>query len=471
MTDSTLEHLRQWATDPIAFNDACIGDPLLDWQARAFLLLASRRKLAIRSGHGVGKSNFDARVIYWFLCTRIPTKILITAPTKHQISDILFPELHKIKRTMLPELASQIEDTEGKLFLKGASNECFAVARTSRKEVPEAFQGVHEENVLILADEASGIADDVFITGEGSLSTPDSYCLLTSNPTRRSGFFADIFLKQEMRDTWATMKVSCFDSPVVDPNYITYIEKKYGKGSNTYRIRILGEFPTSDEDVLIPRYLVEEAAERTEIIQAPYREIWGVDVARSGPNKSVLLRRAGRQLTRLQQFKDMDSIQLSGRVNQEYKDCTVKPKAICVDVIGPGSGVYDRLLYKGLPVVAILGNAASSFPEQHCNLRMDNFAAMAEWFRQPVKILPDEDLIEQCSNLFTKFTLHEKIRMLTKQEFKDKGIESPDCADALALTFAEEDELEDENIPGMELTAKHRRYSVYQKRSRSYMAR
>ncbi|MGI0011856.1 MAG: hypothetical protein ACREBU_00220 [Nitrososphaera sp.] len=373
----------------------------------------------------------------------------------------------------------QIEISGDKVYLKGADNECFAVARTSRKETPEAFQGIHEENVLIIGDEASGINDEVFVTGEGSLSTPNSYCILASNPTRRVGFFADIFLKPSGVSygsiPWETMKVSSHDSPIVDRNYVKYIEEKYGKDSNTYRIRILGEFPTTDEDTLIPRYLVEEASKRRSVEQADYKDIWGLDVATSrGPNKTVLVKRKGRYAYSIQKFTNMDTVQITGRILKEFKEAQRKPRSICVDWIGPGGAVYDRLSYLNLPVMAILGSEASSFPERNYNLRMDNFDQMYIWFQKIVKIINDEELIEQLCNLYTKYTVSERIRMLTKHEFKTRGLTSPDCADALALTFADEDELEDEEELEFAKENKEsykRRYEGRRESKKSYMAR
>jgi hypothetical protein len=43
------------------------------------------------------------------------------------------------------------------------------------------------------------------------------------------------------------MHVSCLDVPRAQ-GHIEDIKAKYGEGSNAYRVRVLGEFPTADDE-------------------------------------------------------------------------------------------------------------------------------------------------------------------------------------------------------------------------------
>jgi hypothetical protein len=69
-----------------------------------------------------------------------------------------------------------------------APKESFAVARTARADKPEALQGFHSDNLLIIADEASGIPDVIFEVGQGTLSTDGAFAILAANPTRKAAF-------------------------------------------------------------------------------------------------------------------------------------------------------------------------------------------------------------------------------------------------------------------------------------------
>ena len=111
-------------------------------------------------------------LILWWLSTRFPAKIAATAPTAHQLEDVLWGEVAKWHRSMVnPFFRDQLEVKNDRVYLKDAPNESFAVARTARKEQPEAFQGFHSDNMLFLVDEASGVEDIIFEVGEGAMST------------------------------------------------------------------------------------------------------------------------------------------------------------------------------------------------------------------------------------------------------------------------------------------------------------
>jgi phage terminase large subunit len=60
---------------------------------KALQAAATERRMAIRSGHGVGKSTLLAWIVLWFISTRVPCKIGTTAPTERQLKDILWTEI------------------------------------------------------------------------------------------------------------------------------------------------------------------------------------------------------------------------------------------------------------------------------------------------------------------------------------------------------------------------------------------
>ena len=105
---------------------------------------------SVRSGHGIGKSALQSWLIYWFMCTRPFPKIPCTAPTKHQLHDILWAEVAKWRT---PAIQSEIEWTQEKLYMKSNPENWFAVPRTATQ--PDALQGFHADHLLYIIDEAS----------------------------------------------------------------------------------------------------------------------------------------------------------------------------------------------------------------------------------------------------------------------------------------------------------------------------
>lgn len=80
----------------------------------------------------------------------IAPKIPCTAPTKHQLHDILWAEVAKWRT---PAIQSEIEWTQEKLYMKSNPENWFAVPRTATQ--PDALQGFHADHLLYIIDEAS----------------------------------------------------------------------------------------------------------------------------------------------------------------------------------------------------------------------------------------------------------------------------------------------------------------------------
>ena len=193
----------------------------------------------------------------------------------------------------------------------------------------------------------------------GALSTPGAKVVMAGNPTRASGFFYDTH--HLLADRWHTMHVNCLDVPRAQ-GHIEDIKAKYGDASNAYRVRVLGEFPTSDDETVIPLELVLGAVGRN-VSTLDYHPVWGVDIARFGDDRTALAKRQGQASGADQALElnrpDGHCWEDQGRVRWTPYDA--RPSEILVDVIGLGAGVYDRCRELGLPVRGVnVGEAAAS---------------------------------------------------------------------------------------------------------------
>ena len=149
----------------------------------------SPNRISVASGHGVGKTAVLAWLIIWFLWCFKEAQAPCTAPTSEQMHDILWKELSVWIRKMPEDAQSKFEWTTGYLRIVEHPEAWFARARTARKENPEALAGVHADHVLMVADEASGVLEEIYKTAEGSMTGPNVLVILISNPTRTEGFF------------------------------------------------------------------------------------------------------------------------------------------------------------------------------------------------------------------------------------------------------------------------------------------
>ncbi|HTO84007.1 MAG TPA: terminase B [Methylomirabilota bacterium] len=427
-----------WHDDPVRFcREALRAEPQA-WQVEALELVARHDRVAIRSGHGVGKTALLAWLILWFLITRRPVRIPCTAPTSHQLGDVLWSEIAKWRRRLPAGLAAQISVTGEHVYRAESRQECFAVARTARRDQPEAFQGFHGENLLFVVDEASGVDDSIFEVGEGAMSTVGAKAVLAGNPTRTSGYFYNAFHRDS--DAWKTLRVACADSPMVAPRYASGMARRYGADSNIYRVRVLGEFPTSEDDAVIPVELCASAVHRDVEPLPERRIIWGLDVARFGADRTALAKRRGNVLLEpVTYWRNKDLKQSADEVAKAYEACddADRPFAIMVDSIGYGAGVADILRSMGYPARDVNVGQTPDDKARFSLLRDELWWRAREWLETRNCVLPDDqDLIGELTVAKYSFTHDGKVQVEGKDEMKKRAVQSPDLADAFCLTLA-----------------------------------
>lgn len=426
--------LLAWRNDPVLFVRQALSAEPERWQAEFLRSINTQDRIAIKSGHGVGKSTALAWVCLWWLCTRYPAKIACTAPTAHQLEDVLWGEIAKWMRAMPEALRDEFGFKSDRLCLVNAPNESFAVARTARREQPEAFQGFHSANMLFIADEASGVDEAIFEVGQGAMSTKGAKTILTGNPTRRQGYFFEAFHK--MRTHWHQITVSCADSKRVSAAFLAEMAEKYGAESDIYRVRVLGEFPRTSSTQFISAEAVESCRKyKAEGIETAPRII-GVDIARFGDDQTVFCERQGRKVYPLRKFRQLDTQAIAHRL-AELIDQT-KPDAVNIDGGGVGGGVVDRLKNLGYgDIVNEVAFGGSPYNKQdYADRRTEMWDLLRQAVVDGIELPDDSELLDDLTAPDYDWSRKDKRFLESKDSMKRRGLASPDCGDALALTYA-----------------------------------
>jgi hypothetical protein len=411
------------------------------WSKQVEILEAVRdhTRVAVRSCNGSGKTYIAAHVVLWWLMCHPDAIVITTAPTAHQVRNILWREIRRAHHENADVIGGTLLRTSLELgdkhFAQGLST-----------DTPERFQGFHEGHILFVVDEASGVREGIFEAIEGSMTSDDAKLLLLGNPTSLSGTFYEAFHKR--RGLWHAIHISAFDTPnlmknevvlptLVTPKWVADAEQNWGTESYLYQVRVMGEFPSESEDTLVPLRLVEMAAsaDRNGGLDGGLVEI-GVDVARFGSDKSAICVRRGDQIVSLESFGRQDTMSTAGRVAAiagEYS-----PAAIRIDEIGVGAGVVDRL--KELKISNVEGvNVArrASRREQFANQRAELYDGLRERFvENRIGIPNNADLISQLASVKYSFTSSGQMKIEGKDELRSRGERSPDLADAVMLAFA-----------------------------------
>lgn len=176
--------------------EPCIKGKHITWQQAEIVravnyarLGVKSAKISVASGHGIGKSTIMAMLILWYLFVFYKSKIGCTAPNKHQMYDVLWAEIRGWLDRMPDFVKRRYEYTSDYLRMLESPESWFARARTARKETPEALAGLHADYLMVLADEASGVEEEIFQSAKSALTNENTIFLMISNPTRLEGYF------------------------------------------------------------------------------------------------------------------------------------------------------------------------------------------------------------------------------------------------------------------------------------------
>ena len=111
---AAIEKLRE---SPALFVEEVLGATPQKWQRKALDAIAKHDKVAIKSGHGVGKTAFESWTVLWWLLTHYPCKAAVTANSAHQLSDVLWTEIDRWARNMPKSFKDLLEFKSDKIAL------------------------------------------------------------------------------------------------------------------------------------------------------------------------------------------------------------------------------------------------------------------------------------------------------------------------------------------------------------------
>ena len=430
---------------PLAFARDVLGVRLWSKQEEILTALPSRRRVAVKSGNGLGKGYCAAVAVLWFLYYHDPGIVLSTAPTFRQVRHILWRQVHRLYRGAADVLGGKMLDTRWEL-----SDDRYAIGLSA--DSADQFQGFHSENMLIVVDEAEGVSEEIYEAIEAVMTSASPRLLLIGNPTTVTGAFRRAFHQE--RNLYYTVSISALDSPNVKqgrvvipglatPDWVRERQETWGEHNPIYRARVLGEFPSQEEDTLIKLSDIEAAVHTPDASGTADRPregmgevVLAVDVARFGSDSSVILRRRGDMVEEIKAYHGLDTMQLAGRVMAAVLESS--PYRTYIDEIGVGAGVVDRLKELGYDVRGINVARRARQDKQYANQRAEGYWRLRELFESGrISIPSDSQLVGELAAMRYDYDEHGRVRIERKDTMRRRGLPSPDKADALMLAFLE----------------------------------
>ena len=420
---------REWQRDVFS----AVRDHLEDEQARYQPLL-----LSVASGHGIGKSAWMGMFSNWGLSCFADAKIVCTANTDTQLRTKTVPEVSKWFRMSITADWFDVQATSIKSVDPGHGDTWRMDFVPWSQYNTEAFAGLHNKGkiVILLFDEASKIHDKVWEVAEGALTDEDTIVIWVAfgNPTQNSGRFRECFRKYRHR--WVTRQIDSRTVPGTNKVQIAKWAEDHGEGSDFFKVRVRGQFPSQSAMQFISSVDVDAARARVlrkeQYSFAPI--IIAVDPAWSGDDELVIGMRQGLYFNVLATMprndNDMEVAQLVARYEDE-----LHADAVNVDA-GYGTGIVSggRTLGRTWNLVWFSGK---SLDAGCLNTRAYIWREMRDWIKSGGAIDPADDVLYQdLIGPETVARMDGKIQLESKADMKARGLPSPNRGDVLALTFA-----------------------------------
>ena len=304
--------LGELTHDPVKFVYAAFpwgegdltGKKPQEWQLSVLALIrdgladiSTAIRIAIASGHGIGKSACVSWLILWAISTHEDTRGVVTANTDTQLRAKTWAELAKWYRLFIAKDLFKLTATSIFSIEEGHEKTWRIDAIPWSKDNPEAFAGLHNQGkrILILFDEASAIIDEIWTVAEGATTDSDTEVVFAAfgNPTRSQGRFFECFNSQAKY--WKHKQIDSRNVAISNKQQLNEWVEMYGEDSDFVKIRVRGVFPSQSDNQLISRDLAE-MARRRELVPKQYEfapVVIGVDPAWSGDDTLEIVMRQG----------------------------------------------------------------------------------------------------------------------------------------------------------------------------------
>jgi phage terminase large subunit len=439
------DYLAKYQPNPDLWCKDILGVQLWSKQKEIIRSIFQNRDTRVRSCYSIGKTFVSACAVLAFINLMTPCKIITTAPTWNQVSNLLWSEINYLFKTKLQPQGFPGVILQTMLRLR---DDWFAIGFSSRESVN--FQGYHQKNILVILDEAPGIRPEIVDGTKALTSSGNAHTLWIGNPIDQTDHFFKSFHDPSIPDH-CKFKISAFDTPnftdekvsdeirerLINPQWVNDRKKEWGENSPLYQSKVLAEFPEGGENQVITLKECEEAKNR-DIEPTGIKEL-GVDVARFGSDLTVYTQIQGNVIFAQITESKKDTMEITGRI----KNMMDNEGFVCakIDVIGIGSGVVDRLrelipsMSSGRADIIGINSSEKAFnSEQYFNRRTEMWFDAKEWLKEG-KIPNDDNLIADLTAPLFTYTSKGQYRVESKEETKKRLGRSPDRGDSAIMAI------------------------------------
>ncbi len=416
--------------DCIGFVHDVLNIPILDtWQIDFLKSVVDTKRIAIAGGTGSGKTYLMGAIALWYYCTRSKAEVIFTSTNGTTLETRTFFECKKL--ALNSKIAHLFEFLQMTIRFKGAKSESesYIKAVTGDPHKPEGLRGFHTEH------EASYLPKVLYDALLGNLTSGREKIVMISNPTKTSGPFFDCFTS----NNWTSYNVNSEDSQFVSKEYCKEMEEEYGRDSDVYRAKIMGQFPNKSFENFIPTQWLETCF-KTKLPESAWKgfpKVLGIDVALEGKDYSAIAVRQGRKIHKFYKFQITETFELVDKFVEIFN--IEKADLIAVDAGGLGGPVRDvmRKYINPEKIISVISQSTKNVnPLRYQNKRQEMYFNLKDIIREECEIPFNEDLRKELEAMETFIDAKNRICVESKKIMRKRGLPSPDLSDALAMAFS-----------------------------------
>lgn len=463
--EELADFVSQFYGDPYGFVRACFpwGEPgeLSDqsgtdkWQEEFLKGLAEdvkRRKFngvdpvepirrAVSSGHGTGKSTLVAWIVCWVMSTRPFCRGTITANTFTQLETKTWASVQRWAKLCLT--ADWFVIGSERFYHREYKESWFFAPQSCREENSEAFAGQHAANSssVYIFDEDSAISEQIHTVAEGGLTDGEPMIFLFGNPTRNQGHFYDACFGGK-RHRWNPLVLDSRECRFTNKAQIAEWIADYGEDSDFVRVRVRGLPPAASDAQFIDTNRIREAQKRDVAVLPDEPLVVGVDLAWGGNDGNSIWFRRGLDARTLKPIRipgefTRDPAVLTNRLadvlSRTWDGHSVA--MMFIDSAGIAGPIAARLREMGFRNVQEVNFGADSPDMKFRYMRDYIWGQLKDWLLRGA--IPNDPALESdLTGPGVRSDVRQRVWLESKQDMKKRGVDSPDDADALALTFA-----------------------------------
>jgi hypothetical protein len=454
--DALADLFQKYRDDPVFWAEHILG--VYTWGKMREVLYSIRdnKRTAVKAAHGVSKTFTAAVAACWFYNVFPESKVITTAPIFPQVDKLLWGEIrnfYQSNKFLIGDcLKVEVKDRDH------AKHEMLGFSTDD----PARAEGFHAPHLLYIFDEAKGVEEWMFDSAMGAMNAGDPRWLIisTTDGVEIGSKYQQAFLPDS---PWHKISISAYDTPeltgekfqgldfnfnrieksykdlgaqISGKGYIEDGERDWGVNSVMFKTKVLGEIVSEGANTAVSYADVKQmfANHEDENFNDDGKVFIGADLARFGIDRTVFYKRKGLKIIDKKTISNQDLVTITEEL-KKFADFD-KSTLINVDETGLGAGVADMLKADNYNVKGINFGSKAKDPDSYNN------SSSEMWFEASSKIKNcscqfDRDLEQELINRQWKLDLKGRRCIESKDDYKKRGFNSPDMADALLLCLYE----------------------------------